>query len=212
MMVLGVHNKKIMFLLMLLSLALGTLAQSPPAKLWLARLDVYHQDWMGDFGIGQLTAYDRVFIRPGIRVGIERTWIQKNHFRLYQDLLLGYYHNTYDERSFTMGTDAGVEWRIFKQFRLALPIGIHFHRAKPIDIRYVYDGEKWVRAKNTDPSISRLQFLAGLNIGWRFWPAAKHPIEVFANGNISTLSPWQPDSGVPILLCKAAGMGLKVGI
>jgi hypothetical protein len=204
--------KKLLFTLMVLLSVNALIGQAPEPKLWFGRLDLYHQDWLGDFGIGQLGVYDAVPIRPGFRLGVERTWIEQRHFRMYQDVLLGYYHNTYDEHSFTVGSDVGFEWRIFRQFRVALPAGLHFHRAKPSDIRYVYDGEKWVKAENTDPAISRLQFIIGTNIGWRFWPELRHPVEVFANGNISLIGPWQNDAGVPALMYKAAGIGIKIGL
>ncbi|MEY3442688.1 MAG: hypothetical protein RLZZ519_969 [Bacteroidota bacterium] len=204
--------KKLFVLFTISLLGQFAAAQSPSPKLWFGRLDLFHQDYLGEFSFGQLGVYDKVHIRPGFRLGIERSWVTMNHFRLYQDVMLGYYHNTYDERSWTLGTDLGVEWRIFKEFRVAIPFGIHYNNAKAIDVRYVYEGEKWVKAKNTDPAINRLQLQSGLNIGWRFLPESVHPIDVFANGNISLIGPWQPGSGIPVLVYKSAGVGLRVGI
>lgn len=213
--------KRVLFLLaFLLTVSLAS-AQEPMVatipttpKLWSARLDLYHQDYLGNIlAIGQLGTFDKVHIRPGFRVGIERSWVTKNHFRLYQGLLAGYYHNTYDERSWTIGTEIGFEWRIFKQFRVALPIGIHYNNAKAIDIRYEYVGDHWVKAKNTDPAVNRLQITPlSLNLGWRFMDGSAHPIDLFANGNVTAIGPWQPGAGVPVLFYKAAGLGLRVGL
>jgi hypothetical protein len=185
---------------------------APSAPKYAARLDLYHQYWVGDFSFGSLAVLDPVYIRPGFRVGIERSWVTKNHFRLYQDVMAGYYHNTYEERSWTLGTDLGFEWRIFKQFRLALPIGVHYNNAKAIDVRYEYVGDKWVKAKNTDPTINRLQVPLGLNLGWRFMAQSAHPIDAFVNGNLSIIGPWQPGSGIAMLLTKSVGVGLRVGL
>ncbi|MBP6722959.1 MAG: hypothetical protein KA239_11570 [Bacteroidia bacterium] len=204
-------KKHILFLAMLCLVQLAAAQASSPNP-WAARLDLFHQDYLGEFSFGQLGVYDKVHIRPGLRLGIERSWVTKNHFRLYQDVMLGYYHNTYDERSWTLGTDLGFEWRIFKQFRLALPLGVHYNNAKAIDVRYEYVGDKWVKAKNTDPAINRLQVQTGLNLGWRFLPESAHPVDVFANGNLSVIGPWQPGSGIPALVYKSAGLGLRVGI
>jgi hypothetical protein len=212
------HNmKNFILLLAFLCTIRAAFAQTPevetgiqwPMPKWSARLDLYHQDYVGNIlAIGQLGVYDKVIVRPGLRLGIERSWITKKHIRLYQGLLAGYYHNTYDERSWTIGTEIGFELRIFKQFRVAWPIGIHYNNAKAIDVRYEYVGDHWVKAKNTDPSISRLQITPfSLNIGWRFMPASEHPIDVFANGNLSGIGPWQPGVGIPFLLYKAAGIG-----
>ncbi len=186
---------------------------APDPKLWSARLDLYHQDYLFNIlAIGQLGVYDQVRIRPGFRVGIERSWVTKNHFRLYQDLMVGYYHNTYDERSWTLGSTVGFEWRIFKQLRVAPTIGAHYNNAKAIDVRYEYVGEHWVKAKNTDPSVNRLQVPVGLNLGWRFLPESTHPMDVFANGSVSAIGPWQPGVGIPMLFYKSVGLGLRVGI
>lgn len=204
--------KKLFYLIVLLMAGKSLLAQSEGAPKWFARLDLYHQDYSGDFSFGQLQVYDPVHIRPGFRLGIERSWVTKNHFRFYQDVLGGYYHNTYDERSWTIGTDFGIEWRIFKQLRVALPIGIHYNNAKAIDVRYEYVGDHWVKAKNTDPSIHRLQIPVGFNLGWRFLPNSAHPMDAFVNGNLSGIGPWQPGSGIPLLFYKAIGLGLRVGI
>ena len=183
-----------------------------PAPKFAARLDVYHQYWIGDFSYGTLAVVDKVNWRPGIRAGIERTWVAKKHFRLYQDLVLGYYHNTYEERSWILGSDIGFEWRIFKQFRAALPLGVHYNNAKAIDVRYVYEGDKWVKAENTDKAISRLQIPVGLQLGWRFMPASPHPVDLFMQGTLSAIGPWQPGSGIPLLFTKAAGMGVRIGL
>lgn len=204
--------RQAMFILLLLLSVKQLSAQPLQQPRWFGRLDLYHQDVLDDISFGQLSVYDPVHIRPGFRVGVERTWIEKTHFRFFQDILVGGYFNPYDERSFTLGTDAGVEWRIFKQFRVAMPFGLQFHRVKPRDVRYVFDGEKWVRAPNTDPVIRRVQIPVGLNLGWRFWPTSPHPIEVFANGNVSLVRPYQPGSGIPFFMYKAAGLGVKIGI
>lgn len=204
--------RKLIFSIIMLLIAQSGFAQTSSPKLWFGRLDLFHQDYLGEFSYGQLGVYDKVHIRPGFRVGVERSWVTKNHFRLYQDVMAGYYHNTYDERSWTLGTDLGVEWRIFKQFRVAIPLGIHYNNAKAIDVRYVYVGDKWIKAKNTDPSIHRLQLQLGMNMGWRFMAETAHPIDVFANGNLSVIGPWQPDSGIPALIYKSAGLGVRVGI
>jgi hypothetical protein len=208
--------KNIFFCLVLLLALQPLVAQEitikPAEPKYYARLDLYHQDWLGDFSYGTLAVIDPVHIRPGVKLGIERSWVSQNHFRLYQDVMLGYYHNTYEERSWTIGTNVGFEWRTWKQLRVALPIGVHYNNAKAIDIRYEYVGDKWVKAKNTDPTINRLQIPVGINLGWRFMPNSAHPIDAFVNGTVSIVGPWQPGAGIPFLLTKAAGVGLRVGL
>lgn len=205
--------KKLTLLCMLAFLASLAMAQTPASPKWFGRLDLYHQDYLGDvLAIGQLGRYDRVWIRPGFRVGIERSWVTKRRFRLYQDLLGGYYHNTYDERSWTFGTDIGVEWQLFREFRVGMPLGVHYNNAKAIDVRYEYVGDHWVRARNTDPSIHRLQLQLGLNLGWRFMAGSAHPMDIFLNANASAIGPWQPGVDIVALFYKSAGVGLRVGL
>ena len=88
--------KKWMLCLCCVLCAFVAAAQVPAMKKWQALLDIYNQDWKSDFVIGQLGVYDRVYLRPGFRVVIERSLAEGARFRLYQDLLIGYFHNTYD--------------------------------------------------------------------------------------------------------------------
>lgn len=191
---------------------LQMLVAQGPQKTWNLRAEAMHQYWIGDFGIGTLAVYDEVNIRPLFRVGLERSIELKDRMRVYRDVSIGYHQNTYEEHSLILGLGTGVEVRIWKQLRFAKIGGLNINFAKPADVRYVYDGEKWVKAKNTDPVVLRLQIPVGLQLGWRFGAAAAHPIDFFVNGAVSIIGPWQRGSGIPVLFTKSAGAGLRIAL
>jgi hypothetical protein len=179
--------KKTALLCLLLCISYATQAQHK----WMLLGEIYHQDFGTSFSVGQLEVLDATPIHPGLRLGIERSWVETNRFRLFQGLSAGYFHHTYVEKVLTLGTDIGFEYRIVGQLRSAFKLGAHYNSVQPNDPRYTYNGERWVRSENTDPRVNRLNVPASLNIGWRFGAESKHPIDVcmvLRNGQSALLS------------------------
>ncbi len=196
----------------LLCLLLGLSHLLQAQNKWMVMAEAYHQDFGASIFVGQLDVVDATPVRPGFRLGIERSWIEGNGFRLFQDLSAGYFHHTYVEKIFTLGTDFGFELRTFGQLRTALKLGAHYNSAQPNDPRYAYNGERWVRSKNTDPKVNRLNVPASLNIGWRFGVESKHPVDVYGAAEWSIGTPFMPEAEINLMLYRALKLGIRVGI
>jgi hypothetical protein len=208
--------------LLLLSLAIFGLsasraaAQTPEAPAaplesrWKLRADFFHQDYAFPVSFGELGVYDRVVVRPGIGLGGEYAYKQKANWRWFQSARLHFFNFPYEERSIGIGTDMGFEFRIWKGLQVAPRIGLSYNLVKPVDVRYVYEGDRWVKAKNTDPVFSRLQGGLGLDLSYRV-AGGSHPIDVLANANVTFIAPAIPDY-ISLFFYKAAGIGVRVGI
>jgi hypothetical protein len=209
-------QKHIFILALLVLTSMGLSAQTeaqvllPVPSRWKLRADFFHQDLAFQIPFGQLGVYHKPVIRPGFALGGEYTYQQRKHLRLYQSAHLGYYNNVYEERWGTLGTELGMEWEIWKGILIAPRIGLQYNLVKPSDLRYMYEGDKWVPVRNTDPAFSRLGGSIGLDLGYRVCKGA-HPIDVLANGNVSIAGPYIKGS-FPFYFFKSAGVGLRVGI
>jgi|GEM_PF-1847166 len=173
-----------------------------PLPKWAIIANFGHQEAGLDLSFGSLQVIHEVPIRPHIGVGIERTWVNRNRFRLFQDLQASYYHDTYVEKGYGLSTDLGFEFKIFKGLRLTPRLGVGYNLAKATDVRYKYEGEKWVRAENTDPSVSRINIKAGLDLSYRF----HQRFDVIIGGHYAAVSPYIADA-VSLYLFKGVHIG-----
>lgn len=200
-----------------LSCSLGK-AQAPAADLpapavegrWKARADFFHQDYAFMIDVGELGVYDRVYLRPGIALGAEYAYAQRKNWRWYQSARLQFHNFQYDERSIGIGTDMGFEVRIWKGLQAAPRFSLTYNLVKPVDLRYRYEGDKWVKTKNTDPVFDRLQAGLGLDLSYRV-ASGRHPIDVLANANATLITP-AIDNYVNLFFYKSYGVGVRVGL
>lgn len=184
---------------------------TPPAESrWKARADFFHQDYAFMIDVGELGVYDRVTVRPGIALSAEYAYKQRKNWRWYQSARMQFHNLPYEERSVGVGTDLGFEIRLWKGLQVAPRIGLTYNLVKPVDVRYKYNGDQWVRTKNTDPVFDRLQVAGGLDLSYRITGGA-HPIDVLANANFSTILPAIPDY-IGMFFYKQAGIGVRMGL
>ncbi len=188
-----IKNKNLLLVLFVLLFSLKTKAQTATPSVfqpkWAAILNIGHQEDAINISFGTLQTIHKVSIRPNISVGIERTWFNRTKFRLFQDLKVAYFHDTYIEKVYGLSTDLGFEFKIFRGLRLTPRLGVGYNLAKPNDIRYKLEGDKWVRTANTDPSVSRLNIKAGIDLSYRF----NNKMDVVVGGRYALISPYLPD-------------------
>lgn len=174
------------------------------------RADLIHQDNLFTLDFGALGVYDKVTLRPGISLSLEYDWINKKFFRFYSSVKTGFQNNPYEERFVTIGSNTGIEFLAFKRLLIAPRGGLDYNFVKPTDIRYEYDGDKWVVSKNLDPVFSRITASVGLDLGYRIRKGYK-PIDLLINGTATIGGPYIKDS-VPIWAWKSLGLGLRMTI
>ena len=96
-------DAKFLLSLLILLFSLKTKAQNTTPSVfqskWAAILNVGHQGDGIKVNVGALQTIHKVSIRPNISAGIERTWLNRSRFRLFQDAKLSYFHDTYVERA-----------------------------------------------------------------------------------------------------------------
>ncbi len=182
----------------------------PSEGRWKVRADFFHQDYATKIDVGELGVYDRVTVRPGIALGAEYTYKQRKNWRWYQSGRLQFHNFPYDERSIGLGTDMGFEVRIWKGLQATPRIGVSYNLVKPVDVRYKYEGDRWVRTRNTDPVFGRLQTGLGLDLSYRI-VGGSHPIDVLANANATLISPAIPNY-VTMFFYKSFGVGVRMGL
>ena len=172
-------NHKIILLAILLCwLVQPNFAQN--TSRWAVNMQFFHQDYAIDLDPGQLGVTDATALRPGVSAGIERTWrnIGNDRIRLFQDLNVGFWNSPYSENYSFVGTRLAADFRIFKQLRLTTGALYRIGRAKTKDVRYIYENEKWIPAKNSTPGFLRQNVGFDTRLGWRFAPNSAHPIDI----------------------------------
>jgi hypothetical protein len=177
---------------------------------WKLRADLFHQDYAIMIDVGELGVIDHVLFRPGIGLGGEYAYAQRKNWRWYQAARLQFHNFQYDERSVGLATDMGFEVRIWKGLQVAPRLGVAYNLVKPVDVRYRYEGDRWVKAKNTDPVFGRLQYGLGLDLSYRVSHGA-HPIDVLANANATIIAPVIPNY-VNRFYFKSYGVGVRMGL
>ena len=191
--------------LLVLSIQIHAQNADNPLPKWAFIANVGHQDQGFDISFGSLQVIHKVPFRPQIAVGIERTWVNRNKFRLFQDLQASYFHDSYVEKVYGLTTDVGFEFKIFRGLRLTPRIGVGYNSAKANDVRYKYEGDKWVQTANTDPAISRLNVKTGLDLSYRF----NNTFDVLVGGHFSLVTPYIPNAA-SIYLYKGWHIGTRV--
>lgn len=147
---------------------------------WALNVQLFHQDNGIKFSAGSLGVTDRVSLRPGFTTGLERSWLEgkRGRVRLFQDLHIGAWRNTYAENYAFVGSRLGLDIRVFRQLRLTPSFFYRYGSVKPRDVRYTYQEGKWVPADNSTPRFSRQTLAADVQLSWRFRAASAHPVDL----------------------------------
>jgi hypothetical protein len=205
---------KFVCLALCLSCAVGGYGQK--ASPWAATLNFFHQDMGIAIDAGSLQTTNPVSIRPGFYLAIERSWDEgkRKGTRLFQDLHAGFWQNPYSETYTFLGTRLGADIRIFSQLRITPSFIYRIGRVKTQDLRYVYEGGKWVAADNSTPGFLRQNLGPDLQLSWRFAPASGHPVDLQVGSNWLLALKYTPVDleGAPnLFLYQTFRVGLRYG-
>lgn len=185
-------------------------AQETVSKLSV-RADFYHLDNAVNLNVGALGVYDKVIIRPGIGLSAQYDWKKSEKKRLYSTLKLAFVNNTYEDRWGSIGTDLGFERIFWNRLVFGMNLGLHYNLAKAVDVRYVYENNKWIPAENDDPLLSRMQIKSGLELGYRIKDGAR-PMDVLITAGGSIVSPYLRDSSLSAWVYRTLGVGVRMGL
>jgi hypothetical protein len=150
--------------------------------------------------------YHKELMKPMGELGISRKHYEgKRGGYWFQDLLLGYSHQTYEEKVISVGTKTGYQWALWNKILLVPTLGIAYNRAKPNDLRYAYNGDKWVSVKNDLPALNRFNASAAMGIGYRI----NSKLEVTAHYQMSLINNYIPEIEQPINVLKSVNIAVR---
>ena len=144
---------------------------------------------------------------PSIGAALERNYKNGNRSRLYQDVNLSYFHDTYTERATTLSSNLGYEFRIVRGLYAGVRLGVGIQRANRSEIVYTYEGDRWVGKPYPGGINWRMQVEGGAELGYRF-----RKFSAFGGYRYSLLTPYDKANGIPYWLSKAPMIGLRVNL
>jgi opacity protein-like surface antigen len=156
--------------ILLIALCVLPLFLTAQTSKWSVRADYYKPKPLAPFKIpGDENSY---LTSPnyGFAAGVERNWKQNDRFRFYQTAMVGYYSDAYFERVFTIESNAGVDFKLWKGLHTGLELGVGGHRAKASAIRYKYENDKWVPTTENNIVTKRLAINLNAQLGYRISP------------------------------------------
>jgi hypothetical protein len=177
-------HKNILIFGLFFALATSLSAQDSTSR-WGIVLNGFHQEFGLNIDVGSLQTTNPVLIRPGFSAGIERTWLEgkRGRGRLYQDLHIGNWYSPYSENYAFIGTKVGVDIKVFKQLRFSPALSYRAGMAKPKDIRYIYENDRWVPSGNLSPAFLKQMVGLNLQLSYRFLRTTSHPIDFHFGAN-----------------------------
>ncbi|MEY4902550.1 MAG: hypothetical protein RLZZ292_365 [Bacteroidota bacterium] len=179
-------------------------AQSETSK-YSVTLRAANQTPFFDIVFGSLPVNHRP-LYPSIGVAVERDYVNGKRARLYQDVSLSYFHDTYTERDWTLASNLGYELRIVKGLYAGVRLGVGVQRANRSDIVYTYETDRWVGKPYPGGVKFRTQIELGGEIGYRIGKNS-----IFGGYKYSVLTPYDTENGLPIWLLKALTLGIRIG-
>ncbi len=182
-----------------------TNAQETPSK-WSVSLRAANQTPAIDIVFGSIPVLHSP-LYPSVGVGLERNYKNGNRSRLYQDVSLSYFHDTYTSRDWTLATNLGYEFRIVKGLYAGVRLGVGLQRANRSDIVYTYETDRWVGKPYPGGIKWRSQIEAGGELGYRLGK-----FSVFGGYRYSALVPYDKENGIPLWLLKAPMVGVRMGL
>jgi hypothetical protein len=158
------------------------------------------------FSAGQL-AKIHTPLQPAFTLDVQRNYVNNSRSRLYQSIYGTYFYQPYADKSLTLGTALGYEFRVFKGLYLGVNLGGGINRVKPNDIVYNYENNKWVATRNGSPTSIGGQVQGGGELGYRVGK-----FSFFAHGQYSFVLKYiaLPEESFPYLF-KNAGIGVRMG-
>ena len=186
------------------------LQNDKPGKIKL-RLDVFHQDNLINFNAGALGIYDKVTLRPGAAFSAEYAWFENKRIRLFSTAKASYHFNTYEERVASLGTELGLDIRLFKGLFLAPKGGFHRGFVQPTDVQYVYEAGEWVVADRKGEGFYRSIVTVGLDLSYRIRKGEK-PLDLVLSTMGLIGAPYVPDSSLNIWVWASTGIGFRMGL
>lgn len=184
--------------------AQDTLRKSLPR--WTLAFAAAQQDYVFEIDAGDLPVLQRP-LRPAFTLGLERNYLKGSRHRLYQSLIATWYYNPYAERSLTIATELGYDFKIWKGIYLGPRISGGYQRGNRNDVVYRLENGQWLPERWSGPGdiTHRFQLQTGIDVGYRFGK-----IDAFAGVNASSVSPYSVVGQIPLFLFRSVRVGVKV--
>lgn len=195
--------KRIQIILTFL-LPISAFSQTEETPKYAIVANIGQQEDVVKFDVGALNVINKMPFSPRVEIGLERTWRAKRIFRFYQDLKLTFVNDPNIERVYGIGTDLGFEYKIFKRILLTPRLGVHYNRALPSDIHYVYENDKWVQTENSFEKNNRIFAKVGLDLGFKL----NRNLDLFVNKQYSANFPHIKNV-IPVYLNTANSIGIR---
>jgi opacity protein-like surface antigen len=151
-------------------------------------------------------SYHKNKINPLLEVGVSHKFGQgKRGGTWLQDFTIGYAHRLYEEKAFAVGTKIGYQWALWNKILVVPAIGVAYNRAKPTDVRYIYENNKWVSIKNDLPALNRFNAAVTMGIGYRINPSW----EITANYQYALITNYIRQVEAPINILKSRQLAVR---
>jgi hypothetical protein len=173
---------------------------------WTASVKIANQVDAFPYSLGQL-AKIHTPLQPAFTLDVQRNYVNNSRSRFYQGIYGTYFYQPYADKSLTLGTALGYEFRIFKGLYVGVNLGGGINRVKPNDIVYNYENNKWVAARSDSPTSVGGQIQGGGELGYRVGK-----FSFFAHGQYSFVLKYiaLPEESFPYVF-KNAGVGVRMG-
>jgi hypothetical protein len=147
----------------------------------------------------------------GIAVGVEHDYKNKKRVRTYQTLMAGFYNEVYFERVVTLESNFGLSVKLFKGLHTGFEAGLGYNRAQSSNLVSVLENKKWVSQVDKSVVTNRLTVGLSLNLGYDFSNhfGGKLPVTIGALAGVNLLTPYIPESNIPIGLMQNNKLILK---
>jgi hypothetical protein len=191
----------------LAALMLFTVENATAQGRWSASAKIANQKDGISYSAGQLAKIHEP-LQPAFTLDLQRNYLNTNRSRLYQSVYGTYFYQPYMNKSITLGTAIGYEFRIVRGLYLGVNLGGGINRTKPNDIVYNYENDKWVPARSEGPTAVGLQLQGGSELGYRVGK-----FSFFASGQYSYVAKYidLPDFTFPFIH-KNIGLGVRMGL
>jgi hypothetical protein len=196
--------QKIIIFALIYLMGLQAFGQTKTESKYAFVINVGQQTLGINYDVGALQTIQKTPFKPRLEAGIERTWKQKKNFRLHQDLKLTYVNDPYQEQVFGLGTDLGFEFKILKRILLTPRLGVHYNRATPTDVHYIYENDKWIQTTNSYEKNNRIFVKAGFDLGFK----VNQKFDLFVYNQLSLNLPHIKEV-IPLNVNKAIGLGIR---
>jgi hypothetical protein len=135
-------------------------------------------------------------IHPGIQLGTEYNWMQKERARLFQTANIHYYYHRYLAQGIGLNTEIAYEYRLGSRFTFAGLLGIgYLHTFATAEEFYFSNGQY---QKKTDFGNARLSPSLSLEIGYLLQKSEINSPKMFIRYQSWAEYPYSPDF-IPVM-------------